>query len=133
VTKLPWEWVEERLASAHNYWLATVEGDGPPYVRPVWCVWRSGALVFTASPTSRKVRNLLASPGVSVQLELVREVVVVEGDAGPREPSEELRAAYEAKYNWQPPAGQGWYAVVPSNIYAADEATYPASSTTFAL
>jgi PPOX class probable F420-dependent enzyme len=133
VTKLAWEWVEERLASAHNYWLATVERDGRPYVRPVWCVWRDGALVFTASPTSRKVRNLLASPAVSVQLELVREVVVVEGSAAEHEASADLLAAYEAKYNWQPPPSQAWYAVVPSSIYAADEATYPSSSTTFAL
>ena len=133
MTKLAWAWVEERLGSAHNYWLATVEPDGRPYVRPVWCVWGGGVLVFTASPKSRKVRNLLANPRVSVQLELVREVVVVDGDAGPYEPSEELLAAYEAKYNWQLPSSQDWYAVVPSSIYAADEATYPESSTTFAL
>ena len=133
MTKLAWEWVEERLATAHNYWLATVEPGGRPYVRPVWCVWQGGVLVFTASPTSRKVRNLSASPSVSVQLELIREVVVVEGIAGPHEPSEDLLAAYVAKYGWQPPAGQGWYGVAPSSIYAADEATYPASSTTFAL
>ena len=133
MTKLPWEWVEERLVSAHNYWLATVSADGRPYVRPVWCVWRDGSLVFTASRSSRKVRNLLASPAVSVQLELVREVVVVEGDAAEQEPSEDILAAYVAKYDWTPPPGQGWYRVVPSRIYAADEATYPASSTTFAL
>jgi PPOX class probable F420-dependent enzyme len=133
MTKLPWEWVEERLLATHNYWLATVERDARPYVRPVWCVWRDGVLVFTASPTSRKVRNLLANPRVSVHLELPREVVVVGGAAAAREPSEDLLAAYEAKYNWQPPGSQGWYAVVPESIYAADEATYPSSSTTFAL
>jgi hypothetical protein len=133
MTKLAWEWVEERLATTHNYWLATVEAGEKPYVRPVWCVWRDGVLAFTASPTSRKVRNLLASPAVSVQLELVREVVVVEGDAAPCEPSDDLLAAYVAKYSWQPPGSQGWYSVVPSTIYAADEATYPASATTFAL
>ena len=133
MTKLPWAWVEERLASAHNYWLATVEPDGRPYVRPVWCVWDGGVLVFTASLRSRTVRNLLADPRVSVQLELVREVVVVDGEAGPYEPGDELLAAYEAKYNWQLPAGQDWYSGVPSSIYAADEATYPESSTTFAL
>ena len=133
MTELPWAWVEERLASAHNYWLATVARDGRPYVRPVWCVWQGGVLVFTASPRSRKVRNLLADPRVSVHLELVREVVVVDGDAAPYEAGDDLLAAYEAKYNWQLPAGQGWFAVVPSSIYAADEATYPESSTTFAL
>jgi PPOX class probable F420-dependent enzyme len=133
VTKLSWEWVEERLLAAHNYWLATVDGDGRPYVRPVWCVWHDGALVFTASPASRKVRNFLANPRVSVHLELAREVVVVDGTAAEHEASDDLLAAYEAKYNWQLPASQGFYAVVPSSIYAADEATYPSSATTFAL
>jgi len=86
-----------------------------------------------AAALMQKAPELLASPPVSVQLELVREVVVVEGDAGPNEPGDDLLAAYVAKYDWRPPGSQAWYGVVPSTIYAADEATYPASSTTFAL
>jgi nitroimidazol reductase NimA-like FMN-containing flavoprotein (pyridoxamine 5'-phosphate oxidase superfamily) len=124
--------VEERLLSAHNYWLATIDADLRPYVRPVWCVWHGGVLVFTAGPRSRKVRNLLARPAVSVQLELVREVVVVEGEAAASAPDDALLRAYEAKYAWLPPAAQRWYAVGARRVYAADEATYPESATTFA-
>ena len=130
---LAWEWVEERLVGTHNYWLATVDAEARPYVRPVWCVWHDGLLVFTASPTSRKVRNLLANPHVSVQLELVREVVVVEGEARECDPTPSALAAYAAKYDWQPPPGQRWYAVRPRRIHASDEATSPESNATFSI
>jgi PPOX class probable F420-dependent enzyme len=128
-----WQWVEERLESTHNYWLATVGRDARPYVRPVWCVWVEGHLLFTSSATSAKARNLRANPSVSIHLELVREVIVVEGEASELQPTDEALAAYEAKYAWHPPASQAWYSVRPSRIDAADEATYPASAATFAL
>jgi nitroimidazol reductase NimA-like FMN-containing flavoprotein (pyridoxamine 5'-phosphate oxidase superfamily) len=130
---LPWTWVEERLERAHNYWLATVDDDGSPYVRPVWCVWVDGGLLFTSSASSRKAANLTARPAVSVQLELVREVVVVAGTAGEATPDALELAAYESKYRWLPPASQSWYRVEPSGVYASDEATYPESATNFAL
>jgi hypothetical protein len=68
---------------------------------------------------------------VSVQLELVREVVVVEGTAAETGPDPATLAAYHEKYAWLPPASQRWYRVSPARIYTMDEATYPASETTF--
>jgi pyridoxine/pyridoxamine 5'-phosphate oxidase len=130
VTQLSWEWVDERLGSAWNYWLATTSAAGP-YTRPVWCLWCEDGLLFTSSPSSRKARDFLADPRVSVHPELVREVVVVEGVVEPADPDEGLIGAYERKYGWRPPAAQGWFLVRPRRVYAADEATYPASATTF--
>jgi nitroimidazol reductase NimA-like FMN-containing flavoprotein (pyridoxamine 5'-phosphate oxidase superfamily) len=130
---LPWSWAEERLLGAHNYWLATVGADGRPYLRPVWCVWHDGGLVFTASATSRKIRNALANPTVTVALELVREVVVVDGTLAEHDAGPDAIAAYEAKYAWRPPPIQRWYRVSASRVYASDEATYPESATTFTL
>jgi transketolase N-terminal domain/subunit len=91
--KVTWDWVEERLVSARNFWLATSTERGP-YVRPVWCLWRDGALLFTSSPTSRKVRAIKADPRVSVHLELVREVVVLDGTVEETEPAPEAADAY---------------------------------------
>jgi nitroimidazol reductase NimA-like FMN-containing flavoprotein (pyridoxamine 5'-phosphate oxidase superfamily) len=130
---LPWSWAEERLAGAHNYWLATAGGGGRPYLRPVWCVWHDGGLVLTASPASRKIRNALANPAVSVALELVREVVVVDGMLAEVDAATDAVAAYEAKYAWRRPAAQRWYRVSPSRVYASEEATYPESATRFTL
>lgn len=130
---LPWSWVEERLATAWNYWLATASSERGPYTRPVWAVWHEGGLLFTSSARSRKLRDLAEDPRVAVHLELVREVVVVDGVVEPAEPSAELLEAYERKYGWLPPAAQAWYVVRPRRVYAADEATYPASATHFDL
>jgi PPOX class probable F420-dependent enzyme len=133
VSKLPWSWVEERLVTARNYWLATASAEHGPHVRPVWCVWHDGALLFTSSPTSRKIRNLAADPRVAVHLELEREVVVLEGVVEAAEPDKGAVAAYAAKYGWRPPESQRWYLVRPAACYAAVEETYPASATRFAL
>lgn len=127
-----WEWVEERLASAWNFWLATSTERGP-YVRPVWCLWRNGMLLFTSSRTSRKARAIAADPRVSVHLELVREVVVLDGSAEETEPDPEAVDAYAAKYGWRPPPEQSWYLVRPVRCYAADEASYPESAALFRL
>jgi nitroimidazol reductase NimA-like FMN-containing flavoprotein (pyridoxamine 5'-phosphate oxidase superfamily) len=124
--------VEERLGSARNFWLATSTDRGP-YVRPVWCLWRDGTLLFTSSPTSRKARAIAADPRVSVHLELVREVVVLDGRVEETEPTAEAADAYAEKYGWRPPAGPRWYGMRPARCYAADEATYPESATVFTL
>lgn len=128
---LAWAWVEERLAGAHNYWLAVNRPGRAPHVRPVWCLWADEALLFTSSAGSLKARAFAADPRVSVQLELEREVVVVEGLVEETAPPPETVAAYAAKYGWTPPASQSWYRVRPTRVYAADEPTYPDSATTF--
>jgi nitroimidazol reductase NimA-like FMN-containing flavoprotein (pyridoxamine 5'-phosphate oxidase superfamily) len=128
-----WAWVEERLRTCHNYWLATASPEHGPYVRPVWCLWGGGTLLFTASATSRKARDFTADPRVSVQLELVREVVVLDGDVEAAAPDAAAVAAYEQKYGWRPLAAQRWYRVRPRSCYAAIEETYPASAIRFDL
>jgi pyridoxine/pyridoxamine 5'-phosphate oxidase len=130
---MTWEWAEERLVRAHNYWLAVNRDARAPYVRPVWCVWAEGALFFTTSPASSKARAFAADPQVSVQLELDREVVVVEGCVERCDPTAAAVAEYAAKYGWTPPPSQDWYAVRVQRLYASDEATYPAGGTTFEL
>jgi len=131
--KLPWEWVEERLRTTHNYWLATASAARGPHVRPVWCLWRDGGLLFTASPSSRKMRDLAGDPRATVHLELVREVVVLAGTVAETDPSPEAVDAYVAKYGRRPPAEQRWYVLHPTRCDAAVEDTYPESATRFAL
>jgi pyridoxine/pyridoxamine 5'-phosphate oxidase len=132
VTKLPWDWVDERLDRSWNYWLTTTSAAGP-YTRPVWCLWSGGGLLFTTSTSSRKARDFLADPRVSLHPELVREVVVVDGRVEPAVPNDAAIEAYERKYGWRPPAEQAWFVVRPMRVYAADEATFPASATFFDL
>ncbi len=78
---LPWAWAEERLAVAHDYWVASVWPDGRPHVMPVWGTWFDTSLWFSSSRRSRKVRNLRHDPRCVVTTDNAIEPVVIEGVA----------------------------------------------------
>jgi general stress protein 26 len=78
---LSWQFVEERLTNAANYWVATVGSSGAPHVRPVDGVWVDGALCFGGSPKTQWVRNLQRDERLSVHLPHDDEVIILEGRA----------------------------------------------------
>jgi PPOX class probable F420-dependent enzyme len=78
---LPWSWASTRLASSHDYWLATVWPDGRPHVMPVWGVWIAQGLWFSCSKTSRKARNLAADGRCVLTTDDALQPVIVEGVA----------------------------------------------------
>ncbi len=78
---LPWDWAEQRLVRARNFWLATASPDGAPHLMPVWAVWLDGRLWFSSASGSRKARNLAAEPRCSLATEDPVEPVVVHGRA----------------------------------------------------
>ena len=78
---LEWAWAVERLASSHDFWLATVRPDGRPHVMPVWAVWRGDALWFTTAAGSIKARNLAGEPRCTLTTDDALEPVVLEGRA----------------------------------------------------
>ncbi|MBI2911131.1 MAG: pyridoxamine 5'-phosphate oxidase family protein, partial [Chloroflexi bacterium] len=59
---LPWSYVREQMAKSRNFWVATTRPDGRPHVTPVWGLWLDESFFFSSDPTSRKGRNLAASP-----------------------------------------------------------------------
>jgi PPOX class probable F420-dependent enzyme len=76
---LPWSWALARLRDSHDFWMATVWPDGRPHLSPVWAVWDHDALWFSASPRSRKMRNIRAGSAVAVSTEDTENPVVLEG------------------------------------------------------
>jgi hypothetical protein len=76
---LPWSWALARIHDSHDFWVATVWPDGRPHLSPVWGVWDEDALWFSASPRSRKMRNIRAGSAVSVSTEDPENPVVLEG------------------------------------------------------
>ncbi len=76
---LPWSWALARLHESHDFWIATVWPDGRPHLSPVWAVWDDGALWFSSSPRSRKMRNIRSGSAVSISTEDPENPVVVEG------------------------------------------------------
>ena len=101
---LPWSFVEERMAEAKNYWIATANKNGHPAATPVWGAWVDGKLYFDGAPQTRRGRNISQNPRVVVHLESGDQVVILEGRASiltgapERALAEKVAAVYRAKY-----------------------------------
>ncbi len=129
---LPWSWVESRMRSPKNYWVATVRPDGRPHSVPVWGVWVEGILYFGGGPDTVWSRNLAASPQVVVHLESGDEVVIFEGTVDrindPDHPKvSQLDDAYEKKYNMR--HGTPFWILQPRVVFAWSK--YPDDTTRF--
>jgi hypothetical protein len=124
---LPWSWAAERLAKAHNYWVATVG----PHATPVWALWRDGALVFSCSARSHKALDIARDPRVVIHLESGAEVVIVEGKAEPTKVDTSMLDEYERKYAFRPESADGWFRVELKRVLAWTEAAYPKDATRF--
>lgn len=141
---LPWEFVEERVAAAPNYWIATVGPGGAPHARPIDAVWVDGALCFGGSPKTRWVRNLQSNARISVHLPHDDEVVILEGTAefvtdAAHPLAKPLAQARRTKYPQyfgdaaeDAPVGPFWM-VRPSTVYAWSLSGFPGNVTSWHL
>ncbi|NWF70563.1 MAG: pyridoxamine 5'-phosphate oxidase family protein [Chloroflexi bacterium] len=76
---MAWQWVDEQMRKARNYWICSARPDGRPHVAPVWGVWHEGTLYFGSSRTSRKGRNIAHNAHVAIHLESGDDTVIFEG------------------------------------------------------
>ena len=98
-----WARVEERLDRDRVFWIATVGSGGRPRVRPIDALYLDGVIYVGGSPKTRWVREAGENPHVSVHLDGMGEVIIVEGDAEvltglEDELAERLAAASNAKF-----------------------------------
>jgi hypothetical protein len=100
-TLLPWEWAEEQLVDARNYWVTTIGRSGRPHVRPLWGVWLDDSVQFSTG--ARHAEHIANDPRVTINLESGDDCVIVEG-TGEVTTDEARRQAfidvYEPKYDW---------------------------------
>jgi len=87
---LPWSHVTERMSQALHYWICTVSHGNRPHVTPVDGLWLNDTLYFGGSPQTRRNRNLIANPAVSVHLDSSDDVVILQGEAYLPKPDYEL-------------------------------------------
>ena len=97
-----WGHVEDRLTADRVHWIATVGPGGRPRVRPIDGIYVDG-VIYVEEPETRWVRELAANANVSVHLDGLGEVVIVEGEAEvltgvDDELAGRLAAASNAKY-----------------------------------
>ena len=98
-----WSRVEERLHADRVYWIATVGPGGRPRVRPIDAVYVDRVIYVGGSPATRWVREIKSNPHVSVHLDGVDDVVIIEGDAEilrtmERDLAQRLATASNAKF-----------------------------------
>jgi general stress protein 26 len=110
---LKWDFVDQRMKQAQNYWIVTVNPDGQPHVAAVWGVWMDNTLYFGGSPQTRWSRNLEARPRVTVHLDDSNQAVILEGTVTritdpASDQMKRIDDAYEPKYNMRhgPPIWQ---------------------------
>lgn len=116
---LTWEHVADRMAPPRNYWLSTVTQDGRPHAMPVWGVWLDDHIHFGGGPKTRKAKNLVINPRVSIHLEDGWDVVIIEGRVEEvLDPTLQTRLddVYEEKYGMR--HGTPVWRVVPSRVFA---------------
>ena len=137
---LPWSWAEERLTRSHDYWVATVWPDGRPHISPVWGVWSGDALWFSASPRSRKARNLEHEPRASATTDDPLEPVVIEGTAERhhgtatiREFTDLVNAKYETDYTVDFFGDNALFRLVPAKAIGLLESDFTGSPTRWDL
>lgn len=132
---IPWAQTTDRLATAHNYWVATADRDGNPHATPIWGVWLDDTLFFGTDPNSKKATNIEANPRIVVHLESGDDVVIlhclVETENRPAAVSEVIDA-YRAKYDM--PSEFIFTPVLAARPYAAyawEERNFPGTATKY--
>jgi nitroimidazol reductase NimA-like FMN-containing flavoprotein (pyridoxamine 5'-phosphate oxidase superfamily) len=122
---LCWPDVEQRLAEARVYWLATTQTDGSPHVVPVDGMWLDGAVWFGGHPSTKHTRNLRANPAAVLHLEDGQAAVIVHGVAAVHVPdddgAQQLADTAVAKYGYGQPAStyrEGVWRLAPVKVLA---------------
>jgi hypothetical protein len=128
---LPWSWADEQLGAARNYWIVTAGADGEPSAAPVWGVWADDAVRFSTHPHSRKGLNLARDPRVVIHLDSGDDVVILHGEVEPYELESSIADAYEAKYDYRPEPGEGWFTLRPRRALVWLERDYAKTATRF--
>ena len=97
---LPWEWADDRLDAARNYWLVTASAQGRPHSMPVWGVWESSEyrFSFSCAPQARKARNIAANSHVVITTESTVECLSVEGRAALLDPQDPRRETWIERF-----------------------------------
>lgn len=134
---MSWEWVDEQMAKARNYWIGSTRADGRPHAAPVWGVWYEGALYFGSGLESQKARNFANQPEIVVHLESGDDTVILEGrvaqehDAARIAPVDKL---YAAKYPpFDPTPSSMFFVLRPHTALAWLERDFPNTATRWDL
>ena len=78
---LSWEWVDRRLRSMREIWVATASPEGRADAVPVWFWWDGEQIYFSTKAESRKARNMRRRPHVVLHNGDGADPIIVKGEA----------------------------------------------------
>ena len=111
--RLKWSEIEEKLASANVYWIASTRPDGRPHVIPRDGMWFDGGLYYGGSPETVHHRNISKNPHVVAHIGDGQEVIIVEGEIEIEKPTEEKATQLsDAMFSKYPQYGR-----LPTSMY----------------
>lgn len=133
---LAWDWVDQQMHEARNYWVCSVCGDGRPHSVPVWGAWVAGGLYFGTDKNSVKALNIARDNRVVVHLGSGDETVIFEGAAVEAQVSasmlKTISERYVEKYALDPELEETddlLLRLIPKKVMAWLERDYPATAT----
>ncbi len=68
MAKMTRQEIDEFLATPRMAHLATIDAEGEPRIRPVWYLWRDGALLLTSRLHRHTAGDLRAHPRVALSI-----------------------------------------------------------------
>jgi hypothetical protein len=117
---LDWNRVEEALAAAPLYWIATVRPDGGPHLHSIWGSWVGDYLYFEGGDTTRWARNLAHDPRVGFGVDSLGLHIAGRGTVDQAAAGEHFGAVvtnYASKYTYRPQTDR-FYRVTPATMVA---------------
>ncbi|MET9732010.1 pyridoxamine 5'-phosphate oxidase family protein [Streptomyces sp. NPDC006458] len=119
--------VLDRLDREQDVWVASADGEGVPWLVPLWFLWDGTDVWLATRPRNPTGRNLRAGGRTRLALGDTRDVVLIDGDvetfAGPDAPGAAAEA-FTAKYGWDPRTDRAdytWFRVRPVAVQAWHE------------
>lgn len=76
---LDWDFVQENMKNARNYWISTSSLDCQPHAIPVWGSWIDNDFFFGSGSDTKNQKNLAHNPCIIVHSESGMKVVIIEG------------------------------------------------------
>ncbi|GAA2059952.1 hypothetical protein GCM10009801_01080 [Streptomyces albiaxialis] len=116
--------VLDRLEREEDIWVASADGDGVPYLVPLWFLWDGEAVWLATRLTNPTARNLRASRRARLAFPSTRDVVLIDGGVEVFTAQDVPAAAAEAfaeRYGWEPRrdhASYGYLRILPRTVQA---------------
>jgi len=103
---LEWDFIQNEMKDAKNYWICTTKLDYRPHVIPVWGSWIDDNFYFGGGSGTKNRKNLAENPYIVVHSESGTKVVIIEGKVSIEENEkriQEIKKDYIRKYKLDHP------------------------------